>query len=62
VDAARIVVPLAALYTPLKHIETMPATLPYEPAKCKGKSCGAVLHPFWCVLLPVLLIDRMSFV
>jgi protein transport protein SEC23 len=52
VDAARIVVPLAALYTPMKHIESMPATLPYEPAKCKGKNCGAVLHPFWCVCQP----------
>ena len=48
VDAARIVVPIAALYTPLKHIEGMPPAMPYEPARCKGKNCPAVLHPYWC--------------
>ena len=53
VDAARIVVPIAALYTPLKHIEGMPPAMPYEPARCKGKNCPAVLHPYWCAARPL---------
>uniref|UniRef100_A0A7S1BQW7 Protein transport protein SEC23 n=1 Tax=Corethron hystrix TaxID=216773 RepID=A0A7S1BQW7_9STRA len=46
-DATRIVVPTAALYTPLKRLDARyfpsPA-LPYDPIRCN--SCGAVLNPY----------------
>jgi len=46
-DAARIVVPTAALYTPMKRLDArffpQPA-LPYDPIRCN--SCGAVLNPY----------------
>ena len=34
-EANRVVVPIAALYTPMKHIETMPPPFEYEPLRCK---------------------------
>ena len=40
-----MVVPLGAIYTPLKHIEQMPV-LPYDPIACKGNNCGAILSPY----------------
>lgn len=43
-EATRIVVDQGCLYTPLKHIESMPAPLPYDPIRCNG--CAAVLNPY----------------
>lgn len=38
-------VPIGALYTPLKEKEDSPL-LQYEPVSCKAP-CRAVLNPFW---------------
>jgi protein transport protein SEC23 len=43
VNAARIVVPPACLYTPLKEIENM-ALVQYQPVTCKP--CGTVMNPY----------------
>lgn len=43
VEAARTVVPLAAMVTPLKEIPDL-QLLQYEPVRCK--SCNAVLNPY----------------
>lgn len=40
-------VPIAALYTPLKQRDDLPPVL-YEPVTCKPP-CRAVLNPYWCV-------------
>ncbi|KAG1662005.1 hypothetical protein FOA52_012176 [Chlamydomonas sp. UWO 241] len=42
-EAAKCVVPFAAIYTPNKRIPTMPV-LPYDPVSCKH--CGGVLNPY----------------
>mmetsp|Transcript_8140 Transcript_8140/g.30024 ORF Transcript_8140/g.30024 Transcript_8140/m.30024 type:complete len:753 (-) Transcript_8140:126-2384(-) len=43
IDATRLVVPAAAMHTPLKRIEGMPV-LPYEPIVCK--QCQGILNPY----------------
>jgi len=43
INAARIVVPPACMYTPLKEIENM-ALVQYAPVACK--TCGTILNPF----------------
>jgi DNA-directed RNA polymerase subunit N (RpoN/RPB10) len=43
-EGARMVVPLACLYTPLNRHENLPV-LPYDPVRCKN--CGGVLNPYW---------------
>eukprot|EP00762_Andalucia_godoyi_P002942 ANDGO_04183.mRNA.1 Protein transport protein SEC23 len=45
-EAARMVVPLGALYTPVKQTAHL-AVLPYEPVRCK--SCSACLNPYCSV-------------
>ena len=47
-EASRLVVPIGALYTPLKEKPDTPF-LQYEPVTCK-QPCRAVLNPFACVL------------
>ena len=47
-EATRIVVPIAALYTPLKQREDL-APVFYEPVTCKPP-CRAILNPYWYVL------------
>ena len=42
-EASRLVVPIGALYTPLK--ETEAPLLQYEPVTCKAP-CRAVLNPY----------------
>jgi len=46
-EASRLVVPIAALYTPLKEKPDTPL-LQYEPVTCK-QNCRALLNPFWYV-------------
>ena len=46
-EASRLVVPIGALYTPLKELTSTPL-LQYEPVSCKAP-CRAVLNPFWYV-------------
>lgn len=43
-EASRLVVPIGALYTPLKEKPDTPL-LHYEPVTCKAP-CRAVLNPF----------------
>lgn len=43
-EASRLVVPIGALYTPLKEKPDTPV-LRYEPVTCKNP-CRAVLNPF----------------
>ena len=45
-DAAKVVVPVGCLFTPLRHIESMPPAVEYEPVRCKQPKCGAVLNPY----------------
>ncbi|KAF8342755.1 uncharacterized protein EI90DRAFT_3143425 [Cantharellus anzutake] len=44
IEATRTVVPISALYTPLKVREDLPPVL-YEPVSCKS-SCRAILNPY----------------
>jgi len=44
-EASRLVVPIGALYTPLKEKPDTPL-LQYEPVTCR-QSCRALLNPFW---------------
>ena len=48
IEANRAVVPIAALYIPLKQRDDLPPVL-YEPVTCKSTPCRAVLNPYWCV-------------
>jgi protein transport protein SEC23 len=47
IEATRTVVPISALYTPLKQRDDLPPVL-YEPVTCKA-SCRAILNPYWSV-------------
>ena len=42
-EAAKCVLPLGALYTPLRPIADLPV-VPYDTVRCKG--CAAVLNPY----------------
>jgi protein transport protein SEC23 len=44
-EASRLVVPIGALYTPLKEKPDTPL-LQFEPVICK-QPCRSVLNPFW---------------
>ncbi|KAL7424541.1 GTPase-activating protein S23 [Cryptotrichosporon argae] len=44
IEATRTVVPISALYTPLKEREDLPPVL-YEPVTCKAQ-CKAILNPY----------------
>ena len=44
-EASRLVVPIGALYTPLKEKPETPL-LQFEPVTCK-QPCRSVLNPFW---------------
>lgn len=44
VEAGKLVVPVAAMYTPLKEMPQAPVS--YEPVVCKAP-CNAVLNPYW---------------
>ena len=44
-EASRLVVPIGALYTPLKEKTDTPL-LQYQPVVCRAP-CKAVLNPFW---------------
>lgn len=46
-EASRLVVPIGALYTPLKEKPDTPL-LQFEPVGCK-QPCRAILNPFWYV-------------
>lgn len=52
IEATRTVVPISALYTPLKQREDLPPVL-YEPVTCKPP-CRAVLNPYWYARLRIL--------
>ncbi|XP_061349026.1 protein transport protein SEC23 C isoform X1 [Gastrolobium bilobum] len=45
-EAVNAVVPVAAIYTPIKHFPAMPV-LPYTPLRCR--TCRSVLNPF-CIV------------
>jgi len=44
-ESSRLVVPIGALYTPLKEKPDTPI-LQFEPVTCK-QPCKSVLNPFW---------------
>ena len=46
VEAARLVVPLGVLYSPLKERPDLPPIL-YDPIACSRSTCRAILNPFW---------------
>ena len=43
-EATRMVVPLASLYTPLKERPDLPP-IQYDPVTCARQTCKAVLNP-----------------
>ncbi|XP_058743454.1 protein transport protein SEC23 C-like [Vicia villosa] len=45
-EALNVVVPVAAIYTPIKHFPSMPV-LPYAPLRCR--TCRSILNPF-CIV------------
>ncbi|KAJ1427865.1 Zinc finger, Sec23/Sec24-type [Sesbania bispinosa] len=45
-EAINAVVPVAAIYTPIKHFPSMPV-LPYSPLRCR--TCRSILNPF-CIV------------
>lgn len=45
-EATRIVVPVATLFTPLKERPDLPP-IQYEPILCHRQTCRAVLNPLW---------------
>lgn len=47
-EASRLVVPIGALYTPLKEKTDTPL-LQYQPVGCRPP-CKGVLNPFWWVI------------
>ena len=55
-EASRLVVPIGALYTPLKEKPDTPI-LRYEPVTCK-QPCRAVLNPFAYAIYPFWIILR----
>ena len=46
IGATRVVVPVGAVYTPMKDIENMPL-VQYQPVPCK--QCTTVLNPY-CIV------------
>lgn len=47
IEAAKVVLPLACLFTPLKESQTRsPPPAAYEPVLCSRQACRAVLNPF----------------
>ena len=47
VEAAKCVVPFAALYSPVKPLGPNAPVVAYDPVRCKG--CGGVLNPYAAV-------------
>jgi len=45
-EATRMVIPLASLYTPLKERADLPP-LQYDPVVCTKPQCRAILNPYW---------------
>lgn len=43
-EGQRLVVPIGAIYTPLKKVENF-HQVAYEPVKCRG--CDGILNPNW---------------
>jgi len=47
-EATRMVVPVASLFTPLRERTDLPP-IQYEPVLCSRATCRAVLNPLWYV-------------
>jgi hypothetical protein len=47
IDAGRIVVPIACLYSPLQKNSLTPLVA-YDPVQCRG-NCRSILNPYWYV-------------
>lgn len=62
IESTRTVVPISALYTPLKQRDDLPPVL-YEPVACR-QPCRAILNPYWYVCplckLPIVVGSPMS--
>lgn len=57
IDAAKLVVPLAGFFTPLKERpqeSLAPPPLHYDPVLCTKTACKAVLNPLWLVFFLVV--------
>jgi protein transport protein SEC23 len=48
IEATKLVVPMAAMVTPLKERPDLPPAQ-YEPVLCGRSQCRAVLNPLWYV-------------
>ena len=49
-EAAKIVIPTGALYTPLKYREDLPIAA-YDPCYCQNAQCRSILNPY-CLIDP----------
>jgi hypothetical protein len=57
-EASRLVVPIGALYTPLKEKPDAPL-LHFEPVVCKAP-CRSVLNPFWYVASDIIMVFELT--
>ncbi len=47
VEAAKVVLPLACLFSPLRESQTRPVpTVEYEPVVCARQNCRSILNPY----------------
>lgn len=53
VEAAKVVLPLGCLFTPLKETrrDAAPSSLQYEPVVCARPNCRSILNPYCQVCL-----------
>lgn len=47
IEAAKIVLPLGCLFTPLRESQSRPLpTIQYEPVVCARQNCRSILNPY----------------
>ena len=51
VEAAKVVLPLGCLFTPLRESQTRPLPpIQYEPVVCARQNCRSILNPYCQVI------------
>lgn len=64
VEAAKVVLPLGCLFTPLKETQrdaAAPSSLQYEPVVCARPNCRSILNPYCqvCVLYANIIVLKL---
>lgn len=63
VEAAKVILPLSSLFTPLKESVTRPLPpINYDPVLCSRQSCRAILNPYCQVCFFYLILFLKSFI